>query len=118
MTNFFAFWSTLLDINDLYLYLDLYLNKRSLDLELNLNQIAVLKEILFNNEQVTIIICVKITIVITRSYIANEIICSEIFQGIPRFRPYLLFEPKKCPSFTHLPNHLFQDRFFAYFFNQ
>ena len=60
--------------------------------------------------------CVEIKIVITRRYITNEIRHSETFQGITCFRPYMILEPTQCPSFTNLPNHLFQDRCFHIWF--
>ena len=47
----------LLGCIDFYLDLDLNLNLRSLDLDLN--RIVVIKELVFDNEQVTIKLCVK-----------------------------------------------------------
>ena len=71
----------MLDIIDLYLYFKLFLNKISLDL--NLNPIVVLKEISFDNEQVTIISCVKIIIFITIGYMIDEIRWSGKSRGLP-----------------------------------
>ena len=72
---FFTFWSILLEIIDLYLDPDLEPNKKILDL--HLNWILVIKQIIFDHEQFSIILFVKITIVITRRYTINEIRCSE-----------------------------------------
>ena len=72
MDNYFlTFWSILLEIIDLYLDPDLEPNKKILDL--HLNWILVIRKIIFDHEQFSIILFVKITIVITRRYIMNEI---------------------------------------------
>ena len=55
--TFLKLWSMLLGCIDFYLDLDLNLNLRSLDLDLN--RIVVIKELVFDNEQVTIKLCVK-----------------------------------------------------------
>ena len=54
----FVLFSIFLDIIDLYLDLYIFHNKSSLDLDLKLNQIVVLKEPAFDNEPVAIIRCV------------------------------------------------------------
>ena len=61
-TTVFEFWSMLLDIIDLQLYLGLDLNKIRVDLDLG--KILFLKEAVFGNKQVATIPCVEITIVL------------------------------------------------------
>ena len=83
------FLSIVLEIIDLYidLYLILLKSIPDLDLELDLNQIVVLKEKFFDNEKVPIILCVKIAIFITIMYTFYDIrlpLCCfiEVYFGI------------------------------------
>ena len=66
----------MLDIIELYLDLELVLNKSILDLDPNLNKIVVINNFIFDNEQVSTILCIKTTIVITIRYTSNKIRCS------------------------------------------
>ena len=76
-----------------YLFLGLVFKKRILDLDLDadLNQILFLKYF-FDNEGVTVILCVKIAIVITIRYIFDRMRCYEKIRGIRRFRLYILLD--------------------------
>ena len=68
--------SIVLDIIDIYLDLDIVFNKNILDIDLDadFNQILFLKELDSDNEKVTIILCVKITMVTTTRYTFDIII--------------------------------------------
>ena len=67
----------MLVIVELYLDAGFVFNKTTIDLDPDLNQIPVIKEPVFENEQLTIIICAKIIIIIIIRHIFYYMKCSK-----------------------------------------